>query len=191
MKCSAFLLLCAILPFAPLPARTIAGVDLPDSVQIDGRALPLIAAGAHRQFTFKIYAAAFYFAGKDPAPRQLIDTTDTVVFRTHYTMSIPHGLLVDGVRKHFKKNPDAASFPGEVDLFIRGYERAISPGDIVEVRWRGGTTELLCGGKVTARIPGLAFKKMLFASWFDPRSSDEDFLVECFKPGLPVSEPRR
>lgn len=184
MKRSALLLLCAMLPFAPLPARTVAGVDLPDSIQIDGRALPLSAAGAHRQFTFKIYAAAFYFDRKGVTPQQLIDTTETVVFRTHYTMSIPHGMLVDGVRKHFKKTPQAASFPAEVDLFIRGYERAISPGDVVEVRWRNGVgTELLCGGKVTARIPGLGFKKMLFASWFDPTSRDDDFFQEIFPGG--------
>lgn len=163
----------------PLAARIVSGVEIADQVRWEGRILPLFGAASHRQLAFKIYVAAFYLEGTNLTARQLIDTDEPIVFRTHYTMTIPQGMLLDGVRRHLKKvfGDPPAGFQKETDAFLRGYVRGIASGDTIEIRWRKDVgTEMVFSGKVTATIPGIEFKKRLFASWFNPETADRDFI---------------
>lgn len=155
------------------------GVEVAPSLVVDGQVLTLHRAALRRAIGFKIYLGALYVKKPPSSARDLIDGEDPVVLRMHYAyMPIPHGLLVDGINKHFNKalGEGRGGFKPEFARYVAGYDRALSVGDLVEVVWnpRVGIS-LVMAGRTNVTVPGLPFKKVLYTTWFGDNAPDLSF----------------
>ncbi|MBL8994607.1 MAG: chalcone isomerase family protein, partial [Spirochaetia bacterium] len=81
----------AFIFYTPLLATVIEGVEVADSVVVDGKQIPLYRTAVRKAMGFKIYLSAFYLEQKPMSAQAVIDSENPSLLRMHYAyMSIPY-----------------------------------------------------------------------------------------------------
>jgi len=172
-------LLGALLLLSPLHASIIEGVDVADSVLVDGKQIPLYRTAVRKAMGFKIYLSAFYLDQKPMSAQAVIDSENPSLLRMHYAyMSIPYKLLVEGIKDYFQKalGKDFGGQETGFSQYMAAYNRPLVKGDVVEVSFaKSRGISFVLSGKTNAVIPGLGFKKALHTAWFGDKSPDPSF----------------
>ncbi|MBN8217347.1 MAG: chalcone isomerase family protein [Spirochaetes bacterium] len=152
------------------------GVEFPETLRVDGQEVRFFRGAMKRMFGLKIYYGALYLKKAPGSVKEVIEGDDPLVLRMHYGyMPVPHGLLVDGIEKHFTKalGKDRAGLKPEFARYVAGYDRALAIGDVVEVVYRPRFgVSLVLSGKTNVTVPGLPFKKALLSTWFGDNAPD-------------------
>jgi len=154
-----------------LIAASLAGVTLPDTVQVGSTTLLLNGLGLRTKFMVKVYVAGLYLAQKSSdaglvlradAPKQIV---------MHFVHSASKNQMCDAFNESFSDNsPDARkAMQAEIDRFFA----VISPvkdGDELVFTYIPGTgTTFAVNGTERLRIAGSAFAEMLFSVWLGPK----------------------
>ncbi len=160
-------------------AIQVEGLEVPDTVRVGGKTLPLTHTAVRRAMGFKIYLAAFYQAEKPTSANQFITNEAPSLLRMHYAyMSIPQGPLTSGTKDYFQKAL-GKNYGGEEAAFtqyIGCYNRPLVKGDIIEVSYEQSRgVAFVLSGKTNAVIPGVSFKQKLHSAWFGDNTPDLSF----------------
>ena len=155
---------------------TLAGVTLPDTVQVGGRTLLLNGLGLRRKYMVKVYVAGLYLEQKSSDPGAILkeDVPKRIVM--HFLRGVSKDQIVDAFNESFENNsPDAkqtmkseiAQFLGALDSVNDGHEMLLTyvPGT--------GTTVTL-NGKEQLKIAAPAFAPVLFSVWLGPKPPSPD-----------------
>jgi hypothetical protein len=169
--------LCTLLA-APVAAGTLAGVTLPDSVQVDGHTLVLNGLGLRKKFVVKVYVAGLYLPAKTRDAAQVLggDVPRRGVLRFLYGVSKEQ--MCEAWDEGLAANTPGA--PAEVEA---GFERLCSlmadveKGDEIAFTYLPGRgTEISVRRQSQGTIAGKAFAEALFACWLGPKPGPgEDF----------------
>lgn len=174
-----FLLLVVLLCVAaPVSALEIGGVELPETVTVDGRTLQLNGVGLRTRFFFKIYAGGLYLEAPSHDAAAVIATDEPMLVRMHF---IYDGVSAEKLQEGWKAGfhittPD----PGEdlqaaMDAFTGFFNDQVKKNDVYDIAWQPGRgIEVVFNGNVQGQVSGLDFKKALFAIWFGPDPVDTD-----------------
>ena len=105
------LVLALVIPFAaPAHAAELAGVTMPDSVQVDGSTLVLNGLGLREKFFIDVYVAGLYLPQKMTSGEKILaaDTARQTVM--HFVYDVDKGKICDAWKESLEANvPDASA----------------------------------------------------------------------------------
>jgi hypothetical protein len=174
---AAFVLAVIVLaPMLHLHAASVAGVTMPDTMQVGNTKLVLNGVGLRTKFVVKVYVAGLYLEQmssdasailKADAPKRLV-------------MQFVHGAsksqMTNAFEDSFEDNsPDAVkTMKGDIDKFLGAVE-PVKDGDQMVFTYVPGTgTTFAINGQDKVTISGAAFAQVLFSVWLGPKPPNAD-----------------
>ena len=154
-----------------LYAGSLAGITLPDTVQVGSTTLLLNGMGLRTKYTFKVYVAGLYIPQKSSDPQAILkaDTSKRIVM--HFVRDVSKGQLTDGFTESFQNNtPDAAkTMKPDIDRLFSALD-SVKDGDEIVFTYVPGTgTSVAIAGKDKLTIAAPVFGEMLFSVWLGPK----------------------
>jgi hypothetical protein len=157
-------------------AASLAGVTLPDTVEVGVTTLVLNGLGLRTKFTVKVYVAGLYVQQKSSDPSAIIKADAPKRILMQFVHSASKQQMMDAFDEGFKDNtPDAEkTMKADIDKFIGALE-AVKNGDQMVVTYvpgTGTTLDINSSNKLT--IAGSAFGQVLFSVWLGPKPPTTD-----------------
>ena len=159
---------------APAQARTLAGVELPDTVVVDGATLMLNCMGlrAATALRVKAYVGGLYLEEPSSDAAKVIDSRQRKRVTMKFLRNIDRQRLTAGWAESLRK------VGGTTDHSIAEFTSLIpdvKTGDTMSFTWRPGVgLEVAMDEKVRGTVPGDDFARALFTVWFGPEPGDEN-----------------
>ncbi len=159
-----------------LVAASLAGVTLPDTVQVGNTTLVLNGLGLRKKFVVKVYVAGLYLQQKSSDADAVIkpDAPKRVVM--HFVHGVSKKQIADAFEESFSNNtPDAQkTMKADIDRLLGSLE-PLKEGDQMVFTYVPGTgTTLAINGKEKLTIAGPAFAPVLFSVWLGPKPPNAD-----------------
>lgn len=171
------LLLSALLLFTNVSrAVEVEGVDIPESVKVDGKTLQLNGAGVRTKFFFDIYIGALFLPAKVTTYPEVLDMPGSKqVSMTFLYDEVASEKLTAAWDEGFKNNlskKELAALKDRIaefnDLFVTAHE-----GDIYHFNFHAdGSTSIVFNGSEAGRIAGSDFQKALLLVWLGDKPAD-------------------
>lgn len=166
-----------LLLIPPAAARRIGGVDLPETLSVDGRDLVLNGAGLRKKFFFKIYAGGLYLTEKGADAGEIIAADRPMAIRMHFIYDgVSSEKLVEAWNEGFDNATGGTPGPlkEKIDRFNALFDEEAKEGDVYDViHLPGGGVSVVKNGKSLGTIEGLDFKRAAFAIWLGKPPADE------------------
>ena len=168
-------LLFAFLALAPAQARTLEGVELPDTAVVDGATLKLNGMGlrAATALRVKAYVGGLYLEEPSSDAAKVIDSRQRKRVTMKFLRDIDRGRLTSGWAESLRKvggktmEPSIAEFTSLIP--------DVKTGDTKSFTWRPGVgLEVAMDDKVRGTVPGDDFARALYTVWFGPEPGDEN-----------------
>lgn len=174
------LLLTALLLVGALPARagTLAGVMMPDSVDIAGAHLVLDGMGL-RTATFlhvKVYVAALYLPQVSSNPREIVAAKVPKLLVLRFVRDVGRGDVVKAWREGFARNATVppAQLQAEIDQ-LNAWMVDFKKGDTLAFTFLPGQGVAVdINGARRGVLPGDAFAQSLLAIWLGPHPPNDE-----------------
>ncbi len=177
---SLLVLLVITLFAAPINARQIDDVNLPDTVTIDGTSasLQLNGMGYRTKFIFNIYVGALYtetrVASRDAA--QALTGPKRIVMHMVYD-EVSHEKMADAWQEGFEENNSDEQF-GKLEKRLQtliSYFPDLKKGDVILLDYIPASgTRVTIAGDVKGVIEGADFYAALMDVWLGEEPADDD-----------------
>ncbi len=163
------LLVGAMLIASGAEARQVAGVQMPDSLTLEGRRISLAHMALKEKLFFKVYVWSLYL---EQVPRKESEAIDTnCVKRLHFRFlrTVRKDQLVEAFRDGLSSNAAMRSPPMQKNLeLLLSSLRDVGEGqDLVLTYVPGGGLQVAGDASGGLSIPGKPFADALFASWLE------------------------
>jgi hypothetical protein len=161
----------AALPAAPARAASLAGITLPDKVDVAGQSLVLNGLALRTKFFIKVYVGGLYLthkehdAGKvlaeDAARRQVLS----------FLYSVKAGQMCDAWKDGLAANTPRATAEVKKNFdTLCGYMEDIPKGQTLVLTYIPGQgTAVEVNGKAKGTLPGKATADAILATWIGPK----------------------
>ncbi len=157
--------------FIQAEGREVAGVELPESVELKGGADPLVlnGAGIRKKFFFSVYLASLYLPAATNSAQEILatDTANRVQMDMLYS-KVEKEKLISAWNDGFEANhsrESLASLQDRIDQFNGMFETLVS-GDRVQLDYLPGQgTKVVINGSERGVIPGPDFNRALLRIW--------------------------
>jgi chalcone isomerase-like protein len=160
---------------APARARTLADVELPDSVVVDGTTLRLNGMGL-RQATplrIKAYVGALYLKEPSSDAATVIDSRQPKRVTMKFLRDIDGKRMASGWADELRKVGN--KIPEDRIAQFSALIPDVKTGDTLSFTWRPGTgVDVALNDKPRGSVPGDDFARALFTVWFGPTPGDEN-----------------
>lgn len=167
MKIAAVVLAVSLLAF-PAAAGQLAGVTLPDSVEVAGKTLLLNGMGLREKFTFDVYVGALYLEKKSENGEEIAASDTVKRMDMTFVRSVGKDKIVEGWNEGFKKNTpakDVEALQGKIGAFNAAMAD-MSKGDVISITYVPGKgTTVKVQGKESSPIGGADFARAVFSIW--------------------------
>lgn len=174
----AIICLCAV----PIIAGTLAGITLPDSLDVDGQKLVLNGMALRKKVVFKVYVAGLYLPAKEKNSEKILAADGTRCTVMHFLRSVDAAAISEAWFEGLKANTPNHSpeLKKQFDTLATLMEDVQEGDKLVFTYLPGKGIEVKVKGKVKATLPGKAFADALFACWIGKKPGPG----EGFKQGL-------
>lgn len=159
-----------------LHAGSLAGVTLPDTVELGGTTLVLNGLGLRKKFVVKVYVAGLYLDQKSSDPSAIIKADAPKRIVMQFLHGASKNQMADAFDESFNNNaPDAKkTMKADIDRLLGALE-PVKEGDQMVFTYVPGTgTTLAINGKDKLTIAAPAFGPVLFSVWLGPKPPNED-----------------
>jgi hypothetical protein len=168
-----------LLALAAVPAwgGELAGVKVPDSVDVAGTKLVLNGLGLRKKAIFKVYVGALYLPAKSSDPAAILALEAPKRMEMHFVRSVGREKIADGWREGFANNSGAklAELQQRLDEFAAKWPD-MKDGDAAVMTYTGGgLLTLEIAGKEVGVFRGKDFADAVLACWLGPKPPSEDF----------------
>ena len=176
MNRAVFGLSIALLFLAGANAADVAGVQVPESVSVQGKPLILNGAGVRSRFFVKVYVGALYLPAKHQTTEAVLAGEAPKSVRLHIVYSeIAGDQMNDALNEGFTgNNSDAelAALKARIERF-RAMIPTVRRGDTVRFDLlAGGTTEVWVNDALRGSVAGADFQRALLKIWLGDRPAD-------------------
>jgi hypothetical protein len=159
-----------------LNAASLAGVTLPDTVQVAGKTLVLNGMGIRTKYMVKVYIGGLYLEQKSSDANAIIkaDAPKQIVMK--FVHGASKSQMTDAYDEGFSNNsPDAMkTMKAEIDQYLGGVD-AVKSGDEMVVTYVPGTgTSMSINGQNKLTIADPKFAPVLFSVWLGPKPPNAD-----------------
>jgi Chalcone isomerase-like len=154
-----------------LHAASLAGVTMPDTVQVGGTTLLLNGLGLRTKFMIKVYVAGLYLVQKSSDPSAIIKADAPKRIVMQFLHSASKNQMADAFNESFNDNaPDARkTMNADIDRLLGALEPVKDGDQMVFTYVPGSGTTLAINGKENLTIAGPAFGQLLFSVWLGPK----------------------
>jgi len=159
-----------------LHAASLAGVTLPDTVQVGGTTLVLNGLGLRKKFVVKVYVAGLYLEQKSSDAGAIIKADAPKRIVMHFLRGVSKSQVADAFDESFNNNaPEAKkTMKADIDRLLGALE-PVKEGDQMVFTYVPGTgTTLAINGKDKLTIAAPAFGPVLFSVWLGPKPPNAD-----------------
>jgi len=157
-------------------AREKAGVTLPDTLTVDGKALQLNGLGLRTKVMFKVYVAGLYLEKTSDNAGTVISSDQVKRVEMVMLRNLAKGKITDAMENGFEKNNKdkmpalkarLTTFTGAVEDLKTGDRLTVTytPGQGTKVQTQSGKSIV---------VEGKDFADALFSVWFGKEPADED-----------------
>ncbi len=171
-------LACLLLVAVPAAARQVAGVGLPDTLELAGHRLLLNGAGIRTKYLLDIYIGALYLEHPDHDGDRIAAADAPMLMRMHFLFDgIPPERLSRGWMKGLRRIAPHADndLKKAMQRFCGLFTVRVRRHDVYDVAWLPGRgLEVRFNGRLLATIDSLALKQTLFAIWVGDAPGDRD-----------------
>ena len=160
---------------APAQARTLAGVELPDTAVVDDATLRLNGMGlrAATALRVKAYVGGLYLEQPSSDGATVIDSHQRKRVTMKFLRDIDRQRLADGWAESLRKVGGKTMEPSITEF--TSLIPDVKTGDTMSFTWRPGVSlEVAMHEKVRGAVRGDEFARALFTVWFGPKPGDEN-----------------
>lgn len=176
----ALVLVC--LAAAPILAGTLAGITLPDSMDVNGQQLVLNGMALRKKVVFKVYVAGLYLPSKEQSGEKILAADGPRCTVMHFLRSVSPNQVneawYDGLEANTPNH--SAQLKQQFDQLAALMEGLKSGDKLVFTYIPGTGTEVKVKGKVKGTLGDKAFADALFSCWIGKKPGPG----EGFKKGL-------
>ena len=156
-------------------AVELAGVSLPDSVQVAGSTLKLNGVGIRKKVIIKVYVGGLYLPAPnaDPAAILAADEPRQMIMQFVYK-EVEAAKVTEAFREGFANNSAASlsTLQARLDAFCALWPSMRAGDRAVMTYVPGNGTTLVINGKELGRSDGKDFADALFAVWLGQKPAD-------------------
>jgi len=159
-----------------LHAASLAGVSLPDTIQVGSTKLVLNGLGLRKKYMVKVYVAGLYLEQKSADADAIIKADAPKRIVMQFVRGLSKSQLAEGFEESFNNNtPDASkTLKAEIDQLLGALE-PVKEGDQMIFTYVPGTgTTLAINGKDKLTIATPAFGPVLCSVWLGPKPPTAD-----------------
>ncbi len=166
----------------PIVAGTLAGVTLPDTIDVDGQMLVLNGMALRKKVVFKVYVAGLYLAEKEKSGEKILAADASRCTVMHFLRSVKANQVNEAWYDGLEANtpgysPQLKQQFDELAALMEGFKE----GDKLVFTYKAGVgTEVKVKGVVKGTLGDKAFADALFACWIGKKPGPG----EKFKAGL-------
>lgn len=166
-------ILAAVMFFAfpyPGPAAELAGVTMPDTIDVAGDKVQLVGQGLRKILFIKVYVSGLYLEKPTSDPAEVINSEQAkrLVLEWKYKE-----VKAEKLQKEYRERIEAntpersADLDARIDRFISFFSGKAVRGDRFIYTYQPGVgTEVSLSGAAKGTIEGADFMKALFKVWF-------------------------
>jgi len=174
----AILALFLALPALPAAAGTLAGITLPDKVDVDGKPLVLNGMGLRKKFVIKVYVGGLYLAQKEKAAAKVLGADAPRRMVLHFIYDVSKDQMCEAWNEGLEANtPNASAEVKKNFTTLCTWMDGVGEGQKLVMTYVPGTgTAVEVAGKVKGTLPGKPTADAILSTWIgkDP-GPGEDF----------------
>jgi opacity protein-like surface antigen len=157
-------------------AADVAGVKLPDQVEISGQQLQLNGYGIRKKYFFKIYVGSLYTAQKATSAAQVVDGAGAKLLRMNFLYSkVEKEKIVGGFAEGIKKNSPALSNDPAVVQFLALFDADFIEKDQVDLAISADNqVKVSHNGRVLGTIASANLAKAILLIYLGEKPADDD-----------------
>ena len=154
-----------------LHAAELAGVSMPDTVQVGGTTLVLNGVGLRTKFMVKVYVPGLYLAQKSSDADAIMKAEAPKRIVMQFVRSVSKNQIGDAFSESFHDNtPDAEkTMRADIDRLLGALEPVKEGDQMVFTYVPGSGTTLAINGREKLTIPGPSFGQVMFSVWLGPK----------------------
>jgi hypothetical protein len=152
-------------------AATVAGVNIPETSDVNGQQLVLNGAGLRKKFVVKVYTGALYLSSKQSnagailasdAPRQMV---------MHFLYDVDRGKMAEAWEEGLAANvPSAGAEVRGAFRTLSSWMQDMKSGQQLVMSYTPGSgTTVTVAGTVKGTLPGKAVNDAILATWIGPK----------------------
>jgi len=178
------LMLFALLLSCNVRALEVAGVKLPDTVQVGNVGLQLNGAGIRTKFFFKIYVGALYLPQKQTLPDSIIADDHEHRIALHILHELSSKKLYGAFSEAIEVNhthAELVALDAQMRQMAQIFDdvKEVKPGDVITLDFLPASgTQISVNGIARGTIPGAAFNRALLEIWLGSKPVQDDLKKE-------------
>jgi hypothetical protein len=158
--------------------KKIAGVDVPQSVTIEDKALVLNGAGIRKKLFIKVYVGSLYLTAKQTAVDKILaDPGAKSIVMNFLYKEVSTKKLVDGWNTGFSNNNSAKELKAlqeRINQFNSLFS-TVRKGDEIRLDYLPGEgTKVKLNGTLKGAVPGEDFSRAILKIWLGGKPADDD-----------------
>jgi hypothetical protein len=149
--------------------KQVGGVDMPDSLTLQGRRIALAHMQLQKRLFFKLYVWSLYLENQPRSASEAIASNSVKRLHFRFLRNISREQLVGSMRDGLQKNPDLKQGPmaDHLRVMLSSLKDVQKGEDLVITYLPGVGLEIGGGASGGAFIPGKGFADALFSMWLD------------------------
>lgn len=149
--------------------KQVGGVNMPDSLTLQGRTIALAHMQLHKRLFFKVYVWSLYLEEQPRSASEAISSNSVKRLHFRFLRDISREQLVGSLRAGLQKNPDLRQGPmaDHLQVLLASLRDVQKGEDLVITYLPGVGLEIAGGASGGAFIPGKGFADALFAVWLE------------------------
>jgi chalcone isomerase-like protein len=154
----------------PSGAATLAGVTLPDKVEVKGQTLVLNGLALRSKFFIKVYVAGLYLTHKEKSAAAILGADEPRRQVMHFLYSVSKAQMCDAWNDGLERNtPKASADVKKAFTTLCSWMEPIPKGhELVLTYVPGEGTTVEVNGKTKGTLPGKAVADAILATWIGP-----------------------
>jgi len=165
------------LPAVPAAAGTLAGVTLPDKVDVDGQSVVLNGMGLRKKLFIKVYVGGLYLPQKERSAQKVLAADAPSRMVMHFLYGVSKDQMCEAWNEGLEANtPNASAEVKKAFATLCGWMGPIDEGQQLVLTYVPGKgTEVQVAGKVKGTLAGgAAVADALLATWIGPKPGPGD-----------------
>ncbi len=160
----------------PAFARDVAGVRVPEAIEVEDTELRLNGAGLRwaTMFKVKVYVSALYLATPSNDPAAIVQADEPKSVLTRFLRRMGKEKIIGAFRQGFERNSgaDAKALQPGLERVAAALPEEVKEGMEVAVTYVPGKGTTVAGPSGEVTIAGKPFADAMFRSWLGTRPSD-------------------
>ncbi|MGB9234422.1 MAG: chalcone isomerase family protein [Terriglobales bacterium] len=161
----------ALASICNLYAAELAGVSMPDTVQVGRTSLVLNGMGLRTKYMVKVYVAGLYLTQKSADPGAILKADEPKRIVLQFMRSVSKNQMAEAFDESFRDNaPDAErTMKADIDRMLGALEPLKEGDQMIFTCVPGMGTTFAINGKERLVIDGPSFGQALFSVWLGPK----------------------